>query len=354
MGKINSLQIFRGLAAVMVIIAHANIMLGKGIFGGWLIPGIYGVDFFFVLSGFIIMYTAKKDISNPAALSNYIRKRFSRVYPVYFVYTIIALLVNYLFYIFSGEGLVYWIGMNFKNILKTITLYPVSFDRVVMPVNPVAWTLTYEVLFYSIFSLLIIIKNEKFLVILPALWVCCIAAVNLGWIDVKGVLLQILTATRNLEFMIGCAMGYFMPRERVGINKSIIYTILFFGGIFLTLSWVNAVNDFKYFPLIDWVVFGIPYAMIIFSVTRIEIAIGEFKNKIIGFLVYLGDASYSIYLVHFLVIVGVRRYLQAADIQANGVSLILISFIAFIISLAMYHSIEKPIMRYFSKPKAES
>lgn len=338
----------------MVIIAHANIMLGKDIFGGWLIPGIYGVDFFFVLSGFIIMYTTKKNISNPSALNDYIRKRFIRVYPVYFVYTIIALAVNYLFYIISGKGLVYWIGMNFKSILKTITLYPVSFDRVVMPVNPVAWTLTYEVLFYSLFALLIFIKRKEILVVVPVVWVCCIAVVNLGWVDVKNVLLQVMTATRNLEFMIGCLMGYYMPRDRTSTNKVLLYAVLSCGIVALVFSWVNAANEFKYFPLVDWVVFGIPYAMIIFSVTRMEVGFGEVKNKAINFLVYLGDASYSIYLVHFLVIVGMRRYLYAAGIKANEVHLILISLIAFIISLAMYHSIEKPIMRYYSKPKEVS
>jgi len=50
-----NLQIFRGIAAILVLLAHANLLIDRNIFRGMFIPGWSGVDFFFVLSGFIII-----------------------------------------------------------------------------------------------------------------------------------------------------------------------------------------------------------------------------------------------------------------------------------------------------------
>lgn len=98
--KFDSLQIFRGLAALGVVFHHTA--MGTNYFVGkipvWLNSifehGFLGVDFFFVLSGFIIMSSHFDDEKSVAALKTYGIKRFVRIFPPYWPVSI-ALMLSY-------------------------------------------------------------------------------------------------------------------------------------------------------------------------------------------------------------------------------------------------------------------
>jgi exopolysaccharide production protein ExoZ len=87
--KIQSLQMFRGFAALAVVAHHADVATDAfvgalaGPFSKWFGMGLLGVDFFFVLSGFIIMYAHMDDDCALAAWKLYAFKRLSRIYPAY-------------------------------------------------------------------------------------------------------------------------------------------------------------------------------------------------------------------------------------------------------------------------------
>jgi exopolysaccharide production protein ExoZ len=89
MATIQSLQVFRGLAALAVVAHHA--VTSTGAFVG-VVPaevesilgmGYLGVDFFFVLSGFIIMYTHMGDSPSKGNVQRYVSKRLVRIFPPY-------------------------------------------------------------------------------------------------------------------------------------------------------------------------------------------------------------------------------------------------------------------------------
>lgn len=98
--KFDSLQVFRGLAALGVVVHHAAISTEAlvGRIPGWLIQifehGFLGVDFFFVLSGFIILNSHYDDEKSVAALKTYGIKRFARIFPPYWPVSI-ALIIAY-------------------------------------------------------------------------------------------------------------------------------------------------------------------------------------------------------------------------------------------------------------------
>jgi exopolysaccharide production protein ExoZ len=86
-----SLQGTRALAALLVVLFHLGNTIALGKYFGieaFAIPfkfGSAGVEFFFVLSGFIIFAAHRNDISKPRRLTNYISKRVIRIYPTYWI-----------------------------------------------------------------------------------------------------------------------------------------------------------------------------------------------------------------------------------------------------------------------------
>lgn len=348
MNKIYSLQVFRGLAAVMVLLAHSNIMLNKSLFSGSFIPGYIGVDFFFVLSGFIIMLTCKKSIG-PGEISGYIRKRVLRVFPPYIIYTLMAFIVSFAYEQFTGTRLIYWIYINAQNFFQSISLYPFSADKTRLPILPVAWTLTHEMLFYILFASLFFIKNKSGILLIAAAWIALIVAAPVMKVSGSNYLLDTFLSSRNLEFIMGCVMAYFASNY---VDWKISVSALICGLGMLVIAWSNTLSGYSITTLSDWAVYGIPFALIIFGATRLERFIHNKEGKVFRFLVYLGDASYSIYLVHFIVIMVCKRTINDLGMEYGYVEFWLTSAIALVVSLAMYELIEEPMIRWFNRVKA--
>lgn len=92
---LKSIQVGRGLASIAVAAFHLSITMGDVRYGGemlfrsWTNQGNLGVDFFFVLSGFIILFAHWNDIGNKNQITSYLFKRTIRVYPIYILYTFI-------------------------------------------------------------------------------------------------------------------------------------------------------------------------------------------------------------------------------------------------------------------------
>ena len=83
------IEIGRGIAALLVVFFHATAIAGlPKYFGQAPLAGLFsfgyaGVDFFFVLSGFIIFYSTAKNHGNPRAIFSYVKHRLIRIYPIY-------------------------------------------------------------------------------------------------------------------------------------------------------------------------------------------------------------------------------------------------------------------------------
>jgi peptidoglycan/LPS O-acetylase OafA/YrhL len=348
MNKIYSLQVFRGLAAVMVLLAHSNIMLNKSLFSGSFIPGYIGVDFFFVLSGFIIMLTCKKSIGS-GEIATYIRKRVLRVFPPYIIYTALAFIVSYAYEQFTGTRLIYWIYINAQNFLQSISLYPFSADKTRLPILPVAWTLTHEMLFYILFAALFFIKNKAGILLIASAWIAIIVTAPGMKASGSNYLLDTFLSSRNLEFIMGCVMAYFASHY---VNWKISVAALICGLGMLAVAWGNTLSGYSITTLEDWAVYGIPFALIIFGATRLERFIHNKEGKVFRFLVYIGDASYSIYLVHFIVIIVCKRTINDFGMEYGYIEFWVTSAIALVVSLAMYELIEEPMIRWFNRVKA--
>ena len=169
--KLEGIQLGRAVAALMVLLYHCNDFflperLYAGLDGGRIFRmGYAGVEFFFVLSGFIMILVHRSDFDQPDRAAAYLRKRIVRIYPLLWIVLLGVLALNHV----AGRA------SDPSAIAATFTLWPIRGDLVLVP----AWTLQHEMLFYLLFMLVII--NVRIGLSLLAIWMAgCLAAAFVG------------------------------------------------------------------------------------------------------------------------------------------------------------------------------
>lgn len=278
---LRSLQAGRALAATAVAAFHLSLGMGLARYGGQEVFGEYtrlgnrGVDFFFVLSGFIILFAHYADIDKPAAWGRYLYRRFVRLYPIYWLYTLVfvALLA-----ILGGTDAK--MPTTFGDWATSLSL--VRFTDGVPPL-PVAWTLFHELAFYAVFSILIINRRAG----LVALGAFMLAALSLYQYPAEDsrTPFNVYTAAYNLYFLFGmCAFLLYRRGGRGLIEFSI--------GLCITIAALVTIPlPYQLSPIL--LVFG--FSVLLAGVAKIERS-GQLRIPL--FLAFIGDASYTIYLTH--------------------------------------------------------
>src|SRR5260370_42714369 len=184
-----SLQILRFIAALMVVYAHAAsiALAATGSIGiiqhDLAVIGVAGVDIFFVLSGVVIAKTAPGMTSTQFAW-----RRIRRILPIYLVACVPLLIAT--------------TGLGWRDVVSTLLLWPAT-DVMTAPVLPVAWTLSFEMLFY--FSAALILHDRRWLYALGCLYGMALALRPLSPV------FQFLGNPLAVEFLIGVVLAYAPP-----------------------------------------------------------------------------------------------------------------------------------------------
>lgn len=280
------LQVYRGFAALLVVIHHAvgSLRFYHNIDSSFLniigAVGKFGVDFFFVLSGFIIAYSVHFKYNKPNAFRDYVLARFLRIYIPYLPIGIGILLLYTLVPSFSNSG-------REISVFTSITLIPHG-----SPALSVAWTLLFELMFYFLFS--ITFFSKKIWNIFIIVWSLLILMHNYSGVllfsNLKSPFLELFLSTYNFEFLFGFLLAQ-MILKRIELNYWFtLLMVLFFGGLFL----VDIFNKSELFYFSNNLLFALfVFSLIYFSVQYFNIRL-EKKNL----LMLVGNATYSIYLVH--------------------------------------------------------
>jgi peptidoglycan/LPS O-acetylase OafA/YrhL len=327
---LQTLQAGRALAAISVAAFHLSITMGVERYGG--VPvfqeftkhGSRGVDFFFVLSGFIILFAHFGDIDKPRAWGEYIYRRFVRLYPIYWLYTagFVALLA-------LGLGTEAAMPTNVGDWLTSLTLIRFTDGS---PPLPVAWTLFHEVAFYATFSLLIL--NKRLGTAVFAIAACvCIALYNYPQAEDRTPF-NVYTAAYNLFFLLGMGAYWLYRRGGRGVIEFAAGTLIFIFAL-MTMG-----LPYKLSPML--LAFGL--ALIVAGATKLEKA-GSIKVPY--FLAFIGNASYTLYLVH-LAVEGLllKIAIKSQLYQAVGphVTYLLVLALTVAAGCLVYALVERPLL----------
>ena len=234
--KFVSLEVARFLAALAVALEHLStaipgMRLGPAPLAP--MPAPAAVLFFFTLSGFVIFTAHHQDAGQPARLPRYAWRRFCRIFPLYWL-SLLPMLA------------VLWPGCTAPYLVKIFTLDPFTAPSLA-ELNPPAWTLRSEILFYIIFGFSLLPVARR--VLLPA-WGLALAAAWYhalrGWGGpetllpfLPGGVSSHLLALTNIFFLAGLGAGWvfsrWQPRARIlwpllGLSALVLLLLLHLDG----------------------------------------------------------------------------------------------------------------------------
>lgn len=279
-----TLQAYRGLAAVLVLLFHVNLLTTKAFrpsaIGSLFHFGHAGVQFFFVLSGFIIFFIHEKDCGRWERIRPYLQKRFIRVYPIYWITTLAFLPV---FLLVPGFGKPY--HRELGSLILSLLLIPQTH----LPHLSVAWTLCHEVLFYLLFIGALLHKRTGLGVM--CLWFLSIIAAQCWWHGALPYPASFFFSLNNLLFGLGILAANLC---KLRLPRSLGVVMFLLGNaMFLTAgAFENRLGG--------TVEYLLPYGIAAFFIVLggvMEPVNQMFKNR--RALLFLGDASYAVYLIHF-------------------------------------------------------
>jgi peptidoglycan/LPS O-acetylase OafA/YrhL len=333
-----TLQAGRGVAALMVLLYHLNGQVAALIGGSqalWLKVGWAGVDYFFVLSGFIILHAHRQDLGRPGRLLGYLRSRFARLYPVYWI-----VLVGVL-------GLMAVLPAAASAAQRAPLAVVSSFALVSMGAATVvgqAWTLYHEVVFYALFALAIVQPRAGVLA-LGAWMLACAARVPSSapvWNEIDQPLMM-LSSPLNLLFGLGMVARWALDHVRRGGLLTLLGAALFLLGLGLAL--MTGGDDQ---PALTHLMLGAGAALGVVGLCVLE---REGRVRVPGFLFLLGGASYAIYLTHALVLSGVAKILARLHPSAWFAAPMML-VLALAVGIGFHLLIERPLLARLRPAKA--
>ncbi|MEM8935001.1 MAG: acyltransferase [Pseudomonadota bacterium] len=330
--RIASIQFMRFFAALLVVFNHSVnfVTAARGESRDTLFVyigefGQSGVHFFFVISGLIMVVTSANKFQTPGASWQFLQRRFLRIYPIYWLYGAIAFVAAMAM---DGEA-----GFNAVQTLGAFLLAPgLSADLIFT-----GWSLTYEVYFYLAFALILPFAMMRGLVGLSCFFVVSVA---LGFlIPFENATTSTIFNTLLLEFVFGMWVGWLILYADKKWERLAVWAIA--AGV-LGFA-IGIAIDFNRLPTaIAW---GGPSALIIFGIAMLER--GGKLPKFFERTAWLGDSSYSLYLVHAMLIGHVVSLLKALGLVTAVpaiFSVILLIPIMVIIGILAFEWIEKPLI----------
>ena len=330
-----SIQHLRAVAAIAVLLHHAMFEMSSR-YGGPVVLrdlkiGAAGVDLFFVISGFVMVYASDGLFGRPGAARVFMLRRLARIVPLYWTAT--AIILGY-FALHYGSRIteIYPPEM----IAASLLFYPLPFaNGQVAPVHGLGWTLNYEMFFYLMFAVALAFPRGLAIGILTTAFVLFAVIGALFELPPQ---FEFWFSPIILEFCFGMLIGLAYLRG-VRIATTTAWVL---GGIAIASFAFTAMNGLGWRTL-QW---GVPSALLVTAATLSATTSTSTRPAGVGIL--LGDASYSLYLLHPLVIAIMGQTLAPWFGFSSAPWLAALSMIvgSVAVSIAAYMLFDRPVTRW--------
>ena len=330
-GRINILQGLRAYAALPVVLFHT----------GYTVPGvnkigIFGVHMFFLLSGYIMAQICATE------RNAFVRRRLIRVIPSYWFMTLLLYCVAVFF-----PHLLNATRAAPSELLKSLFFIPFQKSNgLFQPILFVGWTINYEMYFYILLGLAILLWPRRPILLASSalLAIACVCS----FFASSNAIAKFYSDPVILEFIFGLLAYQCVTVVPEQTRMRAKYLLL--GTFVATLILLPTIEAFGLFSYLPYVVrFGPLSFLLICSSCMLALNGNDLR---IGWIVLIGDASYTLYLVHPYVEMVldriVARKLPWLHITTTFGCLFAVA-LAFVISVFLYVRVEKPMLRYLNR-----
>lgn len=330
--ELQSLQILRAVAATSVIYYH----IGAGpVFGS------FGVDLFFVLSGFVMA----KILDTPTSVLNFALGRIARIVPLYWALTTGLLLLAAL-----KPDLLNSTTANLWNYAKSLLFVPYFKENgTLRPMLAVGWTLNYEMFFYACIGISLLVSKKRYQLITGLL--ICSAYFLVGSRHDGSAASVFFSNAQPFEFLLGMLLFNEYQKGRLAavsgplaIKLSVLMVALAYGFMAFAEAFRIRANEL-------WL-YGIPSLLLLAGLLRLESVMAPRPNRLVAWLTRMGDASYATYLSHYYVVEAFRKVLlpKISWIEPDGPAAIVVIMLACLLTGdLLYRYADRPLSDFFRK-----
>lgn len=337
---LTTLQAGRAIAAIAVVAFHAHVFfIPERLYPDQSVSRVFnfgyaGVEFFFVLSGFIMAFVHGPDIGRPDRAAAFLRRRVTRILPFYWV--VLLLLVGLLLLQWPGSA----DRLTVPNIVHSFLLLPKPDGSPFL--ITAAWTLSHEFLFYAVFAVLIL--RPRLGAALFLVWILGALAVSLG--VTPGYPVDFLLSPFNLLFPMGILAANLFRRltaraaAALAIGGAVLFLAVGLAEVYAVIDWNHALRT---------ILFGLGATGMVSGLAALE---GQGRLRAPRLLDFLGDASYAIYLVHGIVLPVLAKVLVAAGVNSlvpAWLALAVLIGVSTVAGAVMHVYVEKPLIARLRK-----
>jgi len=328
------IQYLRFFAALLVILDHSFQTVGqagRGQLSTGFAGGAAGVDVFFVISGFIMTHISQRPDLHAG---RFMLDRLTRIAPPYWLLTLVIAAV-----LLIKPALFSSVHFTVPIFLSSLAF--LAWPNPWLPGNPpllqIGWTLNYEIFFYVIFALAMF-TSRRHRVVIAISTITILAAIGI-FSPSRNAWVEFYTFPMILEFAFGMMIAAYTERRTL---PAFIATPLLLVGITLLLA--SLAIPLGRMSAIRTLIWGVPAALTVLGMVALEQQRQMIKS---AGLLLLGNASYSLYLTHMLVLGAIRATWHRLDrLQLHDALLLSLCVVSSIlVGIAFYYAVERPLIK---------
>lgn len=368
MGKLHSIQSLRAIAALLVFLCHLFAMeevhagRSEKLTSIW-VNGAHGVDLFFVISGFVIVWVASDARPGWRGALDFLYARIARIYPLWWLFA-------------GATAIMLWIargapwnpermadhGMDGPtHLIESLLLLPQAHH----PVLGVGWTLVHEMYFYAAFAILILILPARRRLTGLLVWSAIVLiGASAGLTNVLATtFVELIFYPMTLQFTAGAIVAYLIKANyRRFARACFVLGVAGWIAIYLDFDRSAASTLVVWFDMAEtetisifWdrtVRYGIPAALLVYGLVAMELQAktrASWQNP----LVRVGDWSYALYLCHVPVISVTRKLIYdpfgADQLWSVSAYLVFATIATFTVAGVTYHVFERRVIAFFKR-----
>lgn len=377
--RYESLDLWRGLCCLMLVVFHTTMQTSRhyfvdqagevndlGSLGMWIAARTWiGVPIFFVISGYCIMATLHA--RQKSGVVEFAKRRFWRIYPPYWMAIALSAVVilvfnerwpgifhDGVFTVPHAHAMTAWEWLG--NLTLTESWRHCVFGGDATHLLPNTWTLCYEEQFYVVAGLILILASRRIFtaaaVVTGLVFIGKVVSWKLGW-DVKGSLLD------GGWFQIAAGiLLYYRVNKATPRQTAWIHAVLALGILTSLRHPSELLEYYPNHPTERFVAYS--FALLASLLYPYDQRIRQ--SRWLKPLALAGGISYSVYLIHPLIVKGISYATFRAGMRGNGETLLIVLPICLLFSIAAAYLFHRVVERHFipsakspkAKPAAES